>query len=69
MLLRGPSEKVLLSRFEERKSRKRDCSVFSWRDAKTCNVIRSYEKRKASKKKKRKDLEVIAKTPRLNSFF
>jgi len=27
MLLRGPSEKVLISRFVERKSRKRDCSV------------------------------------------
>jgi len=27
MLLRGPSEKVLISRFVERKSSKRDCSV------------------------------------------
>jgi len=27
MLLRGPSEKVLISRFVERKSKKRDCSV------------------------------------------
>jgi len=42
--------------------------VFSLRDAETCNAIRSNEKRKASKKK-RKDLEVLAKTPRLNRFF
>jgi len=27
MLLRVPSEKVLISRFVERKSRKRDCNV------------------------------------------
>jgi len=27
MLLRGPSEKVFISRFVERKSSKRDCSV------------------------------------------
>jgi len=27
MLLRGPSEKVLISRFVERKSRTRGCSV------------------------------------------
>jgi len=27
MLLRGPSEKVLISRFAERNSRKRDCNV------------------------------------------
>ena len=53
MSLRRPSEKVLISRFVERKNRKRG---FSDRDAETCNVIRNYEKRKASKKKKRKDL-------------
>jgi len=33
------------------------------------NAIRIYEKRKASKKKKRKFLAVLAKTPRLNRFF
>ena len=33
--------------------------MFSWRVAETCNAIRSYEKRKASKKK-RKDLAVLA---------
>jgi len=27
MLFRGPSENVLISRFVERKSRKRDCNV------------------------------------------
>jgi len=27
MLLRDPSENILISRFVERKSRKRDCSV------------------------------------------
>jgi len=43
--------------------------VFSQRDAEICNAIRSYGKRKAFKKKKRKDLEVLAKTPRLNRFF
>jgi len=31
-----------------------------------CNAIRSYEKRKASNKKKRKDLAVLAKSPRLH---
>ena len=31
-------------------------------DAEICNAIGSYEKRKASKKKKRKDLAVLAKT-------
>jgi len=37
--------------------------VFSLSDAETCNAIRSFEKRKASVKKKRKDLAVLAKTP------
>ena len=50
MLLRGPSEKVLISRFVERKSRKRGCRV-SLSDAEICNAIRSYDKRKASKTK------------------
>jgi len=31
--------------------------------------MRIYEKRKASNKKKRIDLAVLAKTPRLNRFF
>jgi len=31
MLLRGPPEKVLISRFEERKGRKWDCSVWQER--------------------------------------
>jgi len=43
--------------------------VFSLIDAEICNSGRSYEKRKASKKKKRKSLPVLAKTPRLNRFF
>jgi len=43
--------------------------MFSLRDTETCNAIKSYEKRKASKKKKRKDLAVLATTPRLNRFF
>ena len=55
MLLPGPSEKVLISRFVERKSSKLDCSVYL---AEICNAIRRYEKRKASEKKKRKDLAV-----------
>jgi len=38
-------------------------------DAEIGDAIRSYEKRKASKKKKRKDLAVLPKTPRLNRFF
>jgi len=47
--------------------------MFSQRDAETCPVKpsghqASYEKRKASKKK-RKDLAVLAKTSRLNRFF
>jgi len=46
-----------------------EIAVFSLRDAETCNAIRSYEKRKAFKKKKRKDLAVLAQTPRLNRFF
>jgi len=65
MLLRGPSEKVLISWFVEWKSRKWD----SLSDAEICNAIRIYEKRKASKKKKRKVLAVLAKMPRLNRFF
>ena len=45
-------------------------AVFSLSDAEICNAIRSYGKRKASKKKL-KDLAVLllAKTPRLNRFF
>jgi len=64
MLLRGPSEKVSISRFVEWKSRKQD----RLRDAEICNATRS-EKRKASKKKMRKDLAVLAETPRLNRLF
>jgi len=64
-LLRGPSEKVLISWFVKWKSRKWD----SLSDAEICNAIRIYEKRKASKKKKREVLGVLAKTPRLNRFF
>ena len=48
---------------------KNEIAVFSLRDVKICNAIRSYEKPKASKKKKRKDLAVLAKTQRLNRFF
>jgi len=67
MSLRDPSEKVLIGRFVERKNRKRnDIAVFSLSYAKICNAIRSYEKGKASKKKKGKDLAVLAKTPRMN---
>jgi len=43
--------------------------VFGLSDAEICNAIWSYEKHKASKKKKRKDLAVLAKTPRLNCLF
>jgi len=60
MLLRGSSEKVLISPVAKRMSSKRDCSV-SLSDAEMCNASRSYEKRK--------DLAVFAKTPRLNRFF
>jgi len=70
MLLRGSSEKVLISRFIERKSRKRnEIAVFSLSDAEICNAIRSYEKHKASNKTKRMDLAVLDKTPQLNRFF
>jgi len=70
MLVRGSAEKVLISRFVERKSRKRnEIAVFSLSDAQICNAIRSCEKRRASKKTKRKDLAMLAKTPRLNRFF
>jgi len=55
------ARKGLNSRFVERSGRKRDSEI--------CDAIRSYLKRKASKKKKRKDLAVLAKTPRLNRFF
>jgi len=59
MLLRGSSKKVLISRFVERKSRKRnEIAVFSLSDAEICNATWSYEKHKASKKKERKDLAV-----------
>ena len=60
MLLRGLSEKVLISPVVERKSNKRDCSV-SLSNAEICNAIRSYEKRK--------DLAMFAKPPRLNHLF
>jgi len=66
MLLHVPSEKVFISRFAERKSRKQACSLS---EPGICNAIRSYEKRKVFKEKKRKDLAVLAKTLRLNSFF
>jgi len=74
MLLRGPSEKVLISRFVEQKS-KNEIAMFRLSDAEICNAktshhrFRSYEKRQVSKKKKRKNLAVLAKTPRLNRFF
>jgi len=42
--------------------------VLSLSDAEICNAIRSYKKRKASEKKKRKDLAVLAKSQRLNRF-
>ena len=45
-----------------------ETAVFSYHDAETCNVIRSYEKCKTSEKK-RKNLAVLATTPRLNRFF
>jgi len=70
MSLRGPSEKVLISRFVEWKSRKRNgIAVFSLSDAEICHAMRSYEKGKVSKKKKRKDMAVVAKTLRMNLFF
>jgi len=43
--------------------------VLSLSEAEICNAIRIYEKRKPFKKKKRKDLAVLAKAPRLNRFF
>jgi len=43
--------------------------VFSVSEAEIYYAIRSYEKRKASKEKKRNDLAVLPKTPRLNRFF
>ena len=45
------------------------CLASAMPELKCDQDIRSYEKRKASKKKKRKDLAVLAKTPRLNRFF
>jgi len=45
-----------------------EIAVFSERDAEMCNAIRSYEKRKASAKKKRENLVVLTKTSRLNHF-
>jgi len=41
-----------------------EIAVFSLSYAEICNAIRSCEKRKASKKKKGKDLAVLTKTPR-----
>jgi len=46
-----------------------EIALFSLSDAEICNAIRSYVKHKASKTKMRKDLAVLAKTPRLNRFF
>jgi len=46
-----------------------EIAVFNLSDTELCNAIRSYEKRKASKKEKCKDLEVLTKTPQLNRFF
>jgi len=46
--------------------------MFGLRDAETCDGIRTsgaLKRGKASIKKKRKDLAVLAKTPRLNRFF
>jgi len=43
--------------------------VFSLSDAEICHAMRSYEKGKVSKKKKRKDMAVVAKTLRMNLFF
>jgi len=43
-------------------------AVFSLSDAEICNTRRSYEKRKAYKKKKCNGLSVLAKTPQLNCF-
>jgi len=44
-------------------------AVFSLSDAEICNAIRSYEKLKVSKKKKRKDLAVLAKTQPVKYIF
>jgi len=38
MLLRGPSEKILINRFIERKSKKNEIAVFNWSDAEICNA-------------------------------
>jgi len=43
-------------------------AVFS-SDAEICNAIRSYEKLKVSRKKKRKDLAVLAKTQPVKYIF
>jgi len=64
--LHGSSEKVSISRFVLNERAENELAVFSLSDAEICNASRSYEKRKASKKKKCKDLAVLAET---NRFF
>ena len=54
-----------IRRTKEQKTR---LQWLTWSDAEICNAIRSYEKRKASKKK-RKVLAVLAKTLRLDRFL
>jgi len=44
-------------------------AVFSLSDAEICNAIRSYENLKVSRKKKRKDLAVLAKTQPVKYIF
>ena len=44
-------------------------AVFSLRDAEICNAIRSYEKLEVCRKKKRKDLAVLAKTQHVKYIF
>jgi len=44
-------------------------AVFSLSDAEICKAIRSYEKLKASRKKKRKDLAVLVKTQPVKYIF
>jgi len=67
MLLCGPSQKVLISGFVQRKSRN-GIAVCSWRDAEIL-IPSGAKKHRISKEKKRKDLAVIAKTLRLNHVF
>jgi len=69
MLLSGPSEKVLITRFVERKNRLLMALQISASSDAEFVMPSGVKKRNVSEEKKRKNLVVLAKTSRLKRFL